>query len=116
MRTRKHWSFLFLLGLLLAVVHLPVDAQSSDSTSLREGAWALQFGIAGNFAPTSLQGSMIGAEYQLSEMSALRGGITVNGNTNDASNTNSGSVNDTSVGDAPGSNSTKSASISFVLQ
>lgn len=92
------------------------QSQSSDSVSLREGSWALQFGIAGNFTLTSFQGSTIGAKYQLSENNAIRGGITINGSTNDGPNSFSGSIGDTSDGTVPGSTSTKSATVFFVLQ
>ncbi len=90
--------------------------KSSDSVSLSEGKWALQFGIAGNFTLTSFQGSTIGAKYQLSENKAIRGGITINGSTNDGPNSFTGSIGDTSNSTVPGSTSAKSATVSFVLQ
>jgi len=90
--------------------------QSSDSTSLKEGTWAIEFAITGNFTLSSFQGSTIGALYRISDKSAIRTGITINGSTNNGTTSNSGSMDDTSYGTAPGSNSTKSANVSFVLQ
>jgi len=92
------------------------QTQSLDSTSVKEGIWALQFGIANSFTLTSFQGATIGAKYQLSDKNAIRGGITISGSTNDGTSSNSGSIDDTSYGSTPGSNSTKSANVSFVLQ
>ncbi len=108
--------------LLLSLVSLTLysssraQSQSADSTSLKEGIWALQFGIAGNFTLTSFQGSTIGAMYKFSDRNAIRGGITISSSTNDATSSSSGSIADTSDGSAPESNSTKSATVSIVLQ
>jgi hypothetical protein len=89
---------------------------SSERNPLKEGAWALQFGISSNFTLTSFQGSTIAFKYQLSDKSALRWGITLNGSTNNANNTASGSVEDTSYGSIPENSSTDAANASFVLQ
>jgi hypothetical protein len=90
--------------------------QSSDSTSFTKGAWALQFGIAGNFTLTSFQGTTIAAKYQLSDRNAIRAGITISGNTSDGSTSTSASVADTSDGTVPGGNSTNAATVSLVFQ
>ena len=114
----NHNNRILLLIFLTITVYFSTQAQiqSLDSTSLKEGIWALQFGIAGNFTLTSFQGSTIGAKYQLSDKNAIRGGITINGSTNDGTTSNSGSVDNTSYGTTPGSSSTNSANVSFVLQ
>ncbi len=90
--------------------------QNVDSTSLKGGIWALQFGISSNFTLTSFQGSTIGAKYQLSKNSAIRGGITLNGSTNRGPTSSSGTIGDTSLNSAPGSTSNKSIDLSFVFQ
>ncbi len=92
------------------------QSQAADSTSLREGAWALQFGIASNFTLTSFQGTTIAAKYQFSPMSAIRGGITINGSTSSGSNSTAETVADTNYGAVPGSSSSNSSSIAFVIQ
>jgi hypothetical protein len=112
----KHFNRILLLVLVSMTVYFSSQAQSSDSTFLKDGTWALEFGIAGNFTLTSFQGSTIGALYRISDKNAIRGGITINGSTNDGTTSNSGSLDDTSYGDAAGSSSTKSATVSFVLQ
>ncbi len=90
--------------------------QEPDSTNLKCGTWALQFGIASNFTLTSFQGSTIGAKYQISESRAIRGGITLNGNTSTSPGSFSGSIDDSSAGTMPGNSSAKTANISFVVQ
>ena len=112
----KHFNRILFLALVSMIVSFSSHAQSSDSASLKDGTWALDFGIAGNFTLTSFQGSTFGALYRISEKNAIRGGITINGSTNDGTTSNSGSIADTSDGSAPGSNSTKSATVSFVVQ
>ncbi|MHB1688723.1 MAG: hypothetical protein ACYCVH_15325 [Ignavibacteriaceae bacterium] len=112
----KNGILLFISIFLTLSFSCQAQSQSSDSVSLREGSWALQFGIAANFTLTSFQGSTIGAKYQLSENNAIRGGITINGSTNNGTNSYSGAIGDTSEGTVPGSSSVKSATVSFVLQ
>ncbi len=112
---RKRMLFLYLI-LMSVTINLQSQDTSSERNSLKAGAWALQFGISSNFTLTSFQGSNIAFKYQLSDKSALRGGITINGSTNDGTTSNSGSIDDTSYGTAPGSSSTESATASFVLQ
>ena len=90
--------------------------QSADSTSLREGAWALQFGISSNFTLTSFQGATFAAKYQISAMSAIRGGVTISGTSSDGNNTTSDIVADTNYGAVPGHNTTNNSSIAFVVQ
>lgn len=108
--------------LLLALISLSISisAQAQDTTSernsLKEGAWALQFGISSNFTLTSIQGTTLAFKYQLSDKDALRGGITISGSTNDGNSTVAGSVEDTSYGSMPESSSSRSANVSLILQ
>lgn len=115
---KNHSKRILLLIFISTTVYFssPAQSQSSDSNSLKDDIWALQFGITGNFTLISFQGSTIGALYRISEKNAIRGGITINGYTNDGTTLNSGSNNDTSYGAGSGSNSTKSANVSFVVQ
>jgi len=92
------------------------EGQTRDSTALKEGSWALQFGIAQNFTLTSFQGSTIGAKYQLSENNAIRGGITINGSNSSGPTSYSASIGDSSLGTVPGNSPSKYYNVSFVLQ
>ena len=112
----KYKSRILLLILVSLTLYFPSKAQSSDSTYLKGGVWALEFGISGNFTLISFQGSTIGALYRISDKNAIRGGITISGNTNDGTTLSSGSNNDTSYGAGSGSSSMKSANVSFVIQ
>ncbi|HET6569365.1 MAG TPA: hypothetical protein VFG50_15460 [Rhodothermales bacterium] len=58
---------------------LPALAQEKPATSLRNGAWALQFGVSQNFTLTSFEGSTISAKHHASDNSAWRYGLTLNG-------------------------------------
>jgi len=114
----KYKSRIFLFAVFIITLSFTCKAQNqnSDSTALKCGTWALQFGISSNFTLTSFQGSTIGAKYQLSPSRAIRGGITLNGNTNNGPSSYSGSIGDSSAGTMPGNSSVKSATISFVTQ
>ena len=81
---KNHSKRILLLIFISTTVYFssPAQSQSSDSNSLKDGIWALQFGITGNFTLISFQGSTIGALYRISEKNAIRGGITINGYTN----------------------------------
>ncbi len=107
---------LFLLISIIFLFTITAQSQSSDSLSLREGTWALQFGIDRYFTLTSFQGSTIGAKYQLSETNAIRGGITIGGSTNNGSNTISGATNTIDLGSVPGNSSSKSVAFNFIIQ
>ncbi|MDE3056645.1 MAG: hypothetical protein KGJ59_01630 [Bacteroidota bacterium] len=108
--------FSSLLTLALLYTSSQVFGQSLDSTALREGSWALQFGIASNFTFTTFQGSSFAAKYQLSEKNAIRGGIMFYGNTNDGTNSLSGTAADTGAGTASTSNSYGTANVAVVVQ
>jgi hypothetical protein len=116
MRKRDQRIVLLMLASLIVLLTSQAQNQSSDSTSLREGVWALQFGISGNFTLTSFQGSTLAAKYQLSERNAIRGGVTITGSMIDGNGSYTGTVADTGIGNAPGNTSTRSANVSFVLQ
>ena len=88
----------------------------SERSSLKADAWAMQFGISSNFTLTSFQGSTIALKYQLSDKSAIRGGITINGSTNNGNSTTTYSVADTNAGSAPVNSSSDAANVSFVVQ
>ncbi len=113
---RKFRILVFIAATVALTYSCTAQGQTRDSVSLKAGSWALQFGIAQNFTLTSFQGSTIGAKYQISENNAIRGGITINGSNNSGPDSYSGSVGDSSLGTIPGSASTKSGNVSFVLQ
>jgi outer membrane protein W len=102
---RKRVLFLIMISMSLYIYTQAQDS-SSERNSLKEGAWALQFGIAGNLTLTSFQGTTMAVKYQLSDRTAIRGGITISANTN---NGNSSADEDTS-------NSADAINVSFVLQ
>ena len=102
---RKRILFLIMISMSLYVYSQAQDS-SSERNSLKEGAWALQFGIGGNLTLTSFQGTTMAVKYQLSDRTAIRGGITISANTN---NGNSSADEDTS-------NSADAINVSFVLQ
>ncbi len=112
----KHSIHFFILITLIFSFSCLAQNQSSDSLLLKGGTWALQFGIDHYFTLTSFQGSTIGAKYQLSEKNAIRGGVTINGNNNNVSNSISGVIGGTDAGTVPVSSSGKSAGINFVVQ
>jgi hypothetical protein len=112
---RKGILFLVLISILFCIC-LQAQDSSAERNSLKEGAWALQFGIGGNFTLTSFQGSTISVKYQLSDRTAIRGGITINGSNSNGNNSASGAVADSSYGTLPGNSSTNGTNVSFVLQ
>lgn len=116
MISHKNKKVFFILFTFLFYFSGQALGQTQDSVSLKQGSWALQFGIGSNFTLTTFQGTTLGAKYQLSDESAIRGGITLNGNTNSGPASYSGSIADSDAGIVPGSTSSKSANITFVLQ
>ena len=112
---RKGILFLVLISILFCIC-LQAQDSSAERNSLKEGAWALQFGIGGNFTLTSFQGSTIAVKYQLSDRTAIRGGITIYGSNSNGNNSASGAVADSSYGTLPGNSSTNGTNVSFVLQ
>jgi hypothetical protein len=112
---RKRILFLVLISMLFCIC-LQAQDSSAERNSPKEGTWALQFGIGGNFTLTSFQGSTIAVKYQLSDRTAIRGGITINGSNSNGNNSASGAVADSSYGTLPGNSSTNGTNVSFVLQ
>lgn len=116
MNRKKNKIGLVIMYLVTLSLSCYAQNQSPDSISLREGSWALQFGIDRDFTLTTFQGSTIGAKYQLSKKHAIRGGFTISGTTNDASNSLSGSIGDVDAGTVPENSSGKSAGVNLILQ
>ena len=116
MHSLKSAALSLVFTLLLLWPMSQAQSQAADTTSLRAGSWALQFGIAGNFTLTSFQGSTISAKYHLSGTSAIRGGITISGNTADGTPSITYVYNDTSNGTMPEKSSSSAQSIGLVLQ
>lgn len=114
-RIKKSYPYLFIVSLIISFASI-ARCQTSDSTSLREGAWALQFGIASNFTLTSFQGTTISAKYQLSARNAIRGGVTIGSSSSNGSSALTATNADTSIGSASGSSHSSSQTISFVAQ
>ncbi len=112
---RKRLIFLIVIS-TIAYFYSQAQDGSSERTPLEQGAWALQFGIGANFTLTSFQGTTIALKYQLSDKSAIRGGITISGSTSNGNNTASGFVADTSYGAVPENSSADASNVSFVLQ
>jgi hypothetical protein len=86
-----------------------------ERNTLKAGAWAMQFGISNNFTLTSFQGSTFSIKYQLSDMAAIRGGISISTSSNNGNGTSFGTA-DSSFGSLPTNNSSSSQGISFNLQ
>lgn len=107
--------FLILISMTAYFCSLAQDA-NSENNSLKEGAWAMQFGITSNFTLTSFQGTTVALKYQLSDRDAVRGGITINGSTVNGNSSVFGWVADTSYGSVPGNTTTDAANVSFTLQ
>jgi hypothetical protein len=90
--------------------------QSTEKNSLKQGAWALQFGIRPNFTLTSFQGATIAAQYHLSEANAVRAGISIGGNIGDATGLNTQLNADTSTSSVSNGNSTNSTNVGLTVQ
>ncbi len=105
-----------LLVLITISVSCKAQNKTNDTTMLRAGAWALEFGIGGNLTLTSFKGATIAAKYQIATTNAIIGGITLSGSTNNGNGSTSGASDDTSAGTISTSNSTKSAVFSIFLQ
>lgn len=116
MHTQKYWFTCLIIALIAFYSSSLAQNQSSDTTSLKKGVWALQFGISANFTLTSFQGKTLSAAYYLSDRNAVRGGVSISGNSNEGTASTTVIENDTSNGIVPGTNSTNSQSISFILQ
>ena len=106
----------FILILSTGYYSSQAQNQSTDTTALKNGSWALQFGIGSNFTLTSFQGATIAAKYQISQLDAIRAGITINGSTNNGTGSNSVAINDTNDGTVANNASSNSSTVSIVVQ
>jgi len=90
--------------------------QPVDTGSLRQGAWALEFGIGSNFTLTSFQGSLIGIQYQYSACNAARLSVSFDGQF--LGGTGLTSFTEDGVASGPSSNDdvTRSFAVSVVIQ
>ncbi len=116
MHNQRNRLLLFVMISMSVTVCLRAQDTLSERNSLKAGAWALQFGISSNFTLTSFQGSTFSIKYQLSEKTAIRGGISMSGATNDGNGIASGTNADTSIGSVPVNSSSSSQGVSFILQ
>jgi hypothetical protein len=111
-------SFIFVM-LAAAFFFEPIahgQDQSRAVNSLREGAWALQFGIRNNFTLGSFQGATIAAQYHLSSTHALRAGVFVGGNVGDGTNLGTRLYADTIGSSTSNNNSSNSINVSLTVQ
>ncbi len=109
-------KILILIAAIVSATVVTAAQDRVDSTSLHPGAWALQFGIGGNFTLNSFQGSTFSAKYHFSNTGALRAGITLNGITSDGTSSTTNVFDDTSNGTMTGNNSSSSQNLAFIVQ
>jgi hypothetical protein len=88
----------------------------TELNSLKEGAWALQFGIRNNFTLSAFQGATIAAQYHLSARTALRAGISLAGHIGDGTSLNTAFTADTSSGSHSYNSSGNSATVGVTIQ
>jgi len=113
----KHAIVTLAIASLTAIGPGNLFAQASaDSTSMKQGAWAFQFGVAGNFTLTSFQGSTLALKYHCSDNRAIRAAITVNGNFTDGTDLQTGVLNDTGHSTASNDNVAHSSSVALAVQ
>ncbi len=110
-KTVGTFSFLVLLSGIIQA-----QTQPADSNSLKPGAWAFQFGVAGNFTLTSFQGATLALKYHYTESNAVRAAITINGTFTDGSGLQKGLQYDSISTTASNDNSTHSAGLSLIVQ
>jgi len=78
---------LYLLALSVSgIITTQAQEQTSETNSLKPGAWALQFGIASFLSLTSFQGGTISVKYQTTTTNAWRAGVSIYGNTSTSTN------------------------------
>ena len=100
----------------LAVCEAKGQGATTDSNSLKAGAWAMQFGISGNFTLTAFQGSSIALQYHLSESNAVRAAITVNLNSSNGTDLLNQTQPDSTQRTASNDNSQQFMSANLVIQ
>ena len=108
---------LYLLALLIFGFNLTqAQEQTTETNSLKPGAWALEFGITNNFTLSSFQGTTISAQYQCSATSAWRAGIGIIGNTQNSTGQQSPIPGDTITNSNSNNGSSSSEGISLKIQ
>ncbi len=84
--SRLPYGFIVILAFLMLQVAYAQESDSSTSATynFRKGLWALQFRIDNNFTLSSFQGGTISVKVHTSNKSAIRFGLSMNGQyTND---------------------------------
>ena len=71
MITLKSTSRYFLALLVSGFCLTQAQEQTVETSSLKPGAWALEFGISSNFTLVSFQGASISAQHHTSATNAL---------------------------------------------
>jgi hypothetical protein len=105
---------LYLIALLiLGINSTHAQEQTTETNSLKPGAWALQFGISNNFTLSSFQGATISAKYQSSATNAWRAGVTINASSGNNTSLQSPIQDDTisNLSSSNGSSTTESVSL-----
>ena len=114
--------FIIAVSACLLLAGRPSLAQSTEGAeagkhnSLTEGAWALQFAVAGNFTLTTLQGAVISLKRQLTPGHAIRLGIGGALSIGDNTNLNTSTQFDTITSTNSRSSQLNSSSIQLNLQ
>jgi hypothetical protein len=83
------------IALLVLISSMGHSQQGEQRNSLVEGAWALQFQITNNFTLSSFQGAVISGKYHLTPNSAVRLGVSLNGEFSDGNNASTSVTADT---------------------
>ncbi len=95
----KHYSHIIIVVMLAASFGaVRVSAQTEEANadnSLKEGAWALQFQISGNFTLSPFEGLALSGKRHLSATDAIRLGITIGLNNSESDRIDKTIENDT---------------------
>ena len=113
MITLKSTSRYFLALLVSGFCLTQAQEQTVETSSLKPGAWALEFGISSNFTLVSFQGASISAKYHTSATNAWQAGITINGNTQNGSSLQLPVLGDTTTSGNSSVNSNNSENVSL---
>ena len=100
-----------LCGLCVSLLYSQEETQNINS--LKAGAWALQFGVGGNFTLSSFQGTSIAAKYHFTNRTAVRAGVTLYGAIGDGTSSNSSEQGATNM--SSGSSGSSSNSVTTIL-
>jgi opacity protein-like surface antigen len=80
------FAIFFLITPLLFAQNEKTESEKEKVNSLEKGSWSFQFQIAQYFQLSSFNGQTISFKYHLTESSAVRAGITLNGSYADNDN------------------------------